>query len=193
MSKVNFQQLKLVASGIRMHGNGFIQLNLPNNSRLHVWPEHPVGQQKVYTGWHNHKFSFNSRVICGTLLHKQFDLVQDNDGKYNLYTAVVRDKEDTELVLYTDQRYSLSNTQQFNMAAGSQYTFNKGMFHESQGVGLTATIMTKTESDDTIKPIVLCPIYQKPDNDFNRYQLSEEVLWENVEKVFNLVGDIYLP
>lgn len=193
MSKVNFEQFKQVATGIRMHGNGFIQLNLPGNARMHIWPEHHVGQQKVYTGWHNHRFSFISRVICGQLLHKQFDVVPDPVGNYQKYQAVIRNEEDTELVPYGGSFYSLENVQQFEMAAGSRYTFHKAKFHESQGHGLTATIMQKIDSDDSIVPIVLCRKGQKPDNDFDRYQIPVDKLWQEVEKVFHIHNEIYLP
>jgi hypothetical protein len=37
----------------RVHGNGFIQLDLPDGKRLHVWDE-DIPRQKVNTSMHDH-------------------------------------------------------------------------------------------------------------------------------------------
>ena len=94
----------------RLHGNGFIQLDLNGKDRLHVW--HPdLPKQEFPTPIHDHKFSFKSHILYGELTHIEYhaDLLlhQENYGKewnpypleqlYHAYNPFVRENEDTIL------------------------------------------------------------------------------------------------
>ena len=190
MKQLTFDDLYFSGNIPRVHGNGFVQLDIPgsNTHRLHIWPEKKLDTQKVYTGIHNHKFSFKSKVLLGKLVHLQYeDLVRDNfNGEWNIYTTVPRDREDKGLVLATSDLFKLVNPQKFEMSAGSEYEFKAGKFHDSYGVGLTATLMNKGDVED-IQVIVTCPKDKEPDNDFNRYQFEEKILWDIIEQVFKII------
>ncbi len=187
MMILNFNDLYHSGITPRVHGNGFIQLDIPSRSafRLHVWPHPQLQAQAVYTGIHNHKFSFKSEILLGTLIHTQFEnLVQDDNGEWKIYKPVPRDREDKGLELASPHLFTLTNPQKFEMSKGSEYEFPYGKFHDSKGKGLTATLIEKTEVNNDTDVIVACPKDTQPDNEFNRYQFDQDVLWSTIEEVF---------
>lgn len=189
--EISFSQLLALGNIPRVHGNGFIQLDLPLGYRLHIWPEEKLDTQKVYTGWHNHRFGFKSTVLVGTLHHIQYGaVIKDNlNGEYQLYKAVVRNKEDTELIISSSGFYKFTDRQSFLLSKGSSYDFLPLKWHESNGIGLTATIMKKTETIDA-EPLVACPKNTKPDNNFQRYQFDVNQLWKFISDVFDEIKSI---
>lgn len=190
---LQFRDVKAYADAEpRVHGNGFIQINLPFENRLHIWPDIPFETQKVYTGIHNHRFSLESRIVLGTLVHKQFDLAQTVDGAYQLYQAIPREGEDTKMELYGTGRFIVQEEQTFLLHKGSSYTFPYGKFHESFGIDLTATVMKKTGSHPKVVPMVACEYGKVPDNDYNRYQITPEQIWPTVERVFKQINHIII-
>jgi len=195
MKIITFNKLYSYGVEVRVHGNGFIQVDIPEtNLRLHVWPRERLETQKVYTGIHNHKFGLKSKILCGKLIHTQFEgLVIADNGDWQMYKTVPRESEDTGLVLASPFYFTLTNPQTFQMCAGSEYEFPAGKFHESRGEGLTATLMQKTSVDESIEVIVLCPKDKKPDYDFHRYQFEQKVLWNIIDDVFNQIGYIEIP
>jgi hypothetical protein len=46
----------------RVHGNGFIQVDLTADTRLHVWGDKRIPRQNVYTPIHDHVFGFESTI-----------------------------------------------------------------------------------------------------------------------------------
>lgn len=190
---ITFFDLFLSGNVPRVHGNGFIQLDVPGSDvhRIHIWPEQKLQTQKVYTGIHNHKFSLKSKVLLGKLIHTQFeDLIEDENGDYKIYKTVPRDREDKGLILASPHLFKFTNPQTFQMTAGSEYEFMYGKFHDSNGSGLTVTLMEKTTVNESIEVIVTCPKHREPDNEFNRYQFSEKVLWPIIEDAFMKIGHI---
>ena len=58
---------------ITLHGLGFIQLQLEGGQRLHVW--HPsLPRRKCYeeSFIHDHRFSFESTVLVGSLVNRVY-------------------------------------------------------------------------------------------------------------------------
>ena len=65
---------RLSVGNPRQHGNGFFQLDLYNEYRLHVWdPAYPL-PQKVATPIHDHRFAFESLVLYGTQKHVTYNI-----------------------------------------------------------------------------------------------------------------------
>lgn len=176
----------------RVHGNGFIQVDLlEKDCRLHIWPEPKLETQKVYTGIHNHNFSFTSKILLGTLLHIEYEGVKQSiSGFHHVYKTIPRDREDKGLILASPHRYNLGKSRWFWLGQGSQYDFEYGKFHDSKGLGLTATLMRKKKVEPLTEVYVLCNYNEVPDNDFNRYQYTPEALWPIIEDVFNKIKEI---
>ena len=187
---LTFKDLLELKTVPRVHGNGFIQIDLPEDRRLHIWPDEKLETQKVYTGIHNHRFSFESQVLLGTLHHTQFRVVQLPGGEYQLYKTIPRDREDKGLSLFSEDYFSLENPQDFYLSVGSRYNFPYRAFHDSRGIGLTATLMRKTFVDEDMEVLVLCPRDKTPDNEFGKYKIPQEKIWPIVKKVFDKIKKI---
>jgi hypothetical protein len=164
----------------RVHGNGFIQLDLSRNKRLHIFGDPIIPRQVVETPIHDHTFNFVSRIISGRLINIWYDLVDDPQGTHFVYQARVRDREDTVLE-NTGRRVKLVERDQKTLVAGETYSMAAGDFHETWTVERTVTIITKDKpslAQGGASPRVLCAADKKPDNDFNRYAEDEAVLWD---------------
>lgn len=184
----------LIASGAepRVHGNGFIQVDIDPKRRLHVW--HPdVPRRRVPTPIHDHVFSFNSYVFQGRLLNVQWDVTYCywQDRTYGVYEPRQAEGHDTKLVS-TGQGVRLFQFESALVGAvgPDTYFMSAGKFHESVPLSPCATIMTKfakTMKEGGGTPRVLVPRGMEPDNDFNRHTFAADRLWDIVGRV---TGDI---
>jgi hypothetical protein len=74
----------------RLHTNGFLKLTLPGsghrdmNLRLHIWNGEDVPDASE-TDAHNHRWSFASRVLTGSLVHFRLLAESIRDGEYRHY------------------------------------------------------------------------------------------------------------
>jgi hypothetical protein len=164
----------------RVHGNGFVQLDLTPSRRLHVWGDPRVPRQSVPSTIHDHTFSFRSVVYRGQLAHRVIGLYSDAKGAYSMYYAVTNHGEDTRLVK-TRERYDAIITREHLLKEGSTYSFRAGEFHETVAPWLCVTVIDKdgpTLSQGGPNPNVLVPFGLEPDNNFDRYQTDDDLLWQ---------------
>lgn len=173
----------------RLHGNGFIQLDIIDNFRLHVWPEVQLQAQDTYTPWHDHTFGFISHILCGYLIHTHYKILpNDLLGNYNLYEAVPELGSSNTKLIQTPGRFDLVQRNRDVRKRGGYYNFPAGEFHTSEGIGLTATLMEKTtQADSSLRSRVLCWGGNIPDNSFDRHSIKESVLWNEIRKVFDKI------
>jgi len=167
----------------RVHGNGFIQLEITDRTRIHVWPykDDRLKVQQTYTGIHSHRFSFTSLILQGALLHKRYEFILGGSGKYRLW---VPDKK--EGLAPTEIYGDLKPTGQVLHRAGDVYTMEAGEIHEAEPYdGPAVTFMTKIPSGwEVYPPVIVILKDEKPDNDFDR-DLSNDpkVLWEIIKEL----------
>lgn len=175
------------ACPIRIHGNGFIQIDVDTYSRLHIW-SNSFPKQKVWTGIHDHRFSFFSTCIFGDgILNKNY--FENNDDQlsgpqpdYKVYVAKPRKGEDTELVFsgVVIPGYKLWVVK-LPVPMGRSYSLPSGYLHETLlefPEALAVTHMTKYDIKSLTEPRVLCPVDREPDNSFDRHRWSDEEVWE---------------
>src|SRR3546814_5268128 len=81
----------------RVHGNGFIQLDLTERGRLHIWGDPRIPRQKTATPIHDHVFGFESTVVVGRLVNLVFSIVYCESGGFEVYAPSIREGEDTVL------------------------------------------------------------------------------------------------
>lgn len=100
-----FRQRAIEASAInppRVHGNGFIQLDLDETMRLNVWGHPEIPHQSQTSKIHDHRFSFISHVIIGALTNIEYRINYDQtafrSAPFDIYRPVPRQGQDTELV-----------------------------------------------------------------------------------------------
>ena len=184
------KDLKDRETPIRIHGNGFIQIDVAKNARIHIWSPR-IPHQLIYTGIHDHRFDFFSTVLWGDGLHHKIFLPLSEPEhaiglSYDMYVAVERQGEDTLLVpankvVYDRNYWKVTE----DIYPGHSYRFKKGIFHETLPIqinedgelGCAITYMVKTDSDKKYRPRVLCPSEFVPDNEFNRLQFSVGHCW----------------
>lgn len=179
---------------ITLHGLGFIQVILGGNQRLHVWhPDLPKRKCFEHSSIHDHRFSFTSQVLVGEQINVRYR-VTDSTRMQNISRAV-----GMEYIAYKHEGARLPtgsrpwtpslllkleeiNTQ--IIPAGHLYDMQKYELHKTipGGDGRVATLMTKTE-EGSFGAHSLCKIGVEPDVEFDRYQLSENELWEYVKSV----------
>lgn len=182
---ITFDEIRKQGSGIRVHGNGFIQIDLPDNKRVNVWGHPAIPRQNVATQLHDHRFDFYSFVLRGAMCNATYQAYPARalPVTYDVYTPQVREGEDTVLVPLGDP-VRLTPYHAQVVPAGESYRLPAGMVHETFVNQPTATLMLKGD----VRPIpvrVFCPIGKKPDNDFVRHRvLADASLWEIVRDVF---------
>jgi hypothetical protein len=186
MLKIPLQKLRDEGLVPRVHGNGFMQLDLDANKRLNIWGHPDLPRQKVDTSIHDHRFGFISKVIVGELIQTSYDVSVFSTPTHQVFTPVVREGEDTVLAATPEllQPYILD---QRIVHAGQEYQMPPRAFHTSKARIPTATLLIKTlmRSADPVR--VLVPIGRLPDNDFNRNAFDADTLWRIAAEV---LGDL---
>lgn len=173
----------------RVHGNGFIQLDLTRRRRLHVWGDPRIPRQSIPSTIHDHTFSFTSVVFGGQLVHRCIDLIEDPNGAYEMYQAVCNHGEDTRLVK-SSSRFNATVTAEHLLRIGETYQFEARRFHETIAPWLCVTVIDKdgpTLAQGGPNPNVLVPTGWQPDNTFDRYQVAAEHLWKIIHDALSTV------
>lgn len=177
----------------RVHGNGFLQLDLneDGSKRLHIWDD-ALPRQSTKSSIHDHVFELKSHIICGRLIHVEFQaetVLGKSSDLYNVYKAERVEGSNNTILGWTGQTVRLNETRRFLFTAGSTYNFPEYELHDSYHEGFTATIMKKIDAPgDYGRPRVLVPYGQEPDNDFDREGFDPEELWPFVKKACDIYG-----
>lgn len=187
--RLNYTNLINSGRQPRVHGNGFIQLDLNETGtcRLHVW-HNDIPRQNVPTPIHDHVFALHSTVLCGTLIHEELLPANNYFGTHRVYRAE-QEKDTQNTILVPDEGLiSLYVTQRLILGAGSIYTFDAGKLHQTDHRGLTATIMEKIKAPEGYgRPRVLVPVGQEPDNEFRRDNHDPETLWPFIKEALKKI------
>ncbi len=182
MNIPTYEELRDSGVKPRVHGNGFLQLDLPDGRRFHVWDE-TLPRQKTRSSIHDHAFGFDSTVICGKLRHIEYAVIHKPKGFYDICKPQRRPgTEDTKLQP-TGERVNVVVKEILDVFAGQSYHFGPLLFHDTICENFTATVLTKYRRIN-IEPRVLVPHGMNPDNDFDRDAFDPELLWVFVKKVY---------
>jgi hypothetical protein len=162
-------------SAPRIHGNGFIQIDLDERRRLHVW-DHRIPRQSRDSSIHDHAFSFRSACVMGTLVNIVMEPIADprrfgQEPTHRIYeVARVPGSEEDSLQPsdgWDPVRFDAAYTQIIN--AGEEYSLGAHEFHVSLHLGTTVTIMRR---DPAYRgggvAQVACRIGEEPDNSWVR-------------------------
>lgn len=163
----------------RVHGNGFIQLDLSPTRRVNIWGDPRIPRLITPSTIHNHTFSFNSTIYKGQFVHRQICIVPATRGAYGIYEAETRRGEDTRLAAVVG-RWNATIERECVFRAGERYFFEKNWFHETLAPWPCVTVIEKETAtlNSRHNPKVLVPFGHEPDNTFDRYQTPPELLWQ---------------
>jgi hypothetical protein len=165
----------------RVHPNGFIQLDLPDRHRLHVWPKQPIRAQKTRHTIHDHAFDMTSRVLRGSLVNLVYrEMLGDS---FTVYKASHGMGEETTLVT-SGRKCGLWPEMSKSVAVGTseEYSMEREVLHDSLPVGLTVTIMKKTMDYPRLTPRIMVPKGVEPDNEFQRERYLQADLWAIIDE-----------
>jgi hypothetical protein len=211
---VRIEELRAKGRQPRVHGNGFIQLDLNDEGtrRLHVWHD-DIPRQEIPTPIHDHVFALRSKVIAGTLIHEELETIEtaSNAATHRVFRAQQEPGTQNTILVPDEGVVELAVGQRLVLGAGSVYTFPAWKLHQTDYRGTTATIMDKVESSlqytmehdgmcndytgcnsgcqwvpEYGRPRVLVPIGAEPDNNFRRDAHDPETLWPFIERALEL-------
>jgi hypothetical protein len=166
----------------RVHGNGFVQLDLTDKFRLNIWGHCDIPRQKIGTQIHDHRFAFRSRVLLGQLGNLRWRYTQTSRfGSHEIYHARPRVGEDTELIPTGDCVDLFNDGKPEVYGPGDTYFMNIAELHESVVMGLAVTLIEKINVAPQHEPRIFVERGKQPDNDFVRHEaLPEDKLWQIV-------------
>ena len=184
--QITYPLLKEVGKGIRVHGNGFIQIDMGYCQRVHVWGFEEIPRQQVSTQIHNHRFDFKSTLLSGRLENRRysvFRVLTHDPGYYHLYYASATKGEETKLVRSEGGEivHPVCDDTQI-LYPSMTYRMDHLEYHESVPHELSMTLITKTAVYGPAQPGVLVPIGSEPGNDFKRSGRDEDELWAIVKQ-----------
>lgn len=176
----------------RVHGNGFIQVDLDEEFRLHVWGHPSIPRQSVYTPIHDHQFEFKSIVLKGLLLNEVFEWWPWRGGSFKVYQAQATGPANT-LLRDTGERghlvlahYHLLEGVEAGGLGPTTYEMRPGQIHNSTALVPTVTVIRKqgkTLSQGGPPSRVFVPEGREPDNTFDRESHSPFFLWNIISEV----------
>ncbi len=185
--KKDFAALRATCERPRVHGNGFIQLDLDNATRLHIWGHLDIPRQKVRSPIHDHVFSFTSTILVGRMVN--IDYVPLPGFDYRVHVPEVREGEDTILRPTRTLTSPHPNRTCLIEEGTSRKTYKMPafVFHETLTDGPSATVifkdgLTQAQGGSGL-PRVLVPTDLEPDNEFNRYDADPDLLWSIIKEV----------
>ena len=164
----------------RTHENGFIQIDLPDRWRLHVWPEaRRIKKQATDSPIHDHVWAFQSWILLGNLVDTLYDprLSFVAGGPFQLYD-VVNGKLDARPSWSADPKALAGH----HLKAGSSYSMPAGVFHETTWSGLAVSLMHREQQvPGSVR--VLGRWGEPPDNAFDRATANpQSLLWDIVDE-----------
>lgn len=174
----------------RVHPNGFIQVDLDEANRLHVWHPNLPFRQKTFHPVHNHIFGFESHVYSGRLVNVSYEPTEHDEGTHAMWHAECIGGSETVLRRAPDGvRHDLLALYAFAVQPGEGYQFLAGDFHETMANEPTLTIMTKvmpkadmTTGANCQGASIMVPVGVEPDNDFRRDAFSIPELWKLIKE-----------
>lgn len=168
------------AETISMHGLGFIQIKLMGNQRLHVWHPHlPRRKCFEHSAIHNHRFSFNSVVLKGVQKNVRADLVLHPEGTHTIISHDGPRSEKGGRLSFPVGTCNVIEREEESYAPGCAYHMPALEYHHTPNSGIVITLLTKlVEGNIHANSVIRRP--HDFDQDFDRFQLTPQELWEIV-------------
>jgi len=182
---MDYQYLRSLGNEPRLHPNGFIQLDIDDRTRLHVWTEKPLTEHISKNRIHDHVFDFRSTVICGSVIDTKYQLRQSPKGRYEVFDVIpyVIDNRAGSPERSCSDRFDLLPRDKRKFVAGEQYALKADEIHETTPCGLTATIISYKVRKSKRVARIFRPDDQRTPKFFDRKTVSSRILWHEIKLV----------
>lgn len=171
---------------LRVHGNGFIQMDLPDGRRLDIWGHPDIPRQASATPIHDHSFGFTSECLVGQIVNVEYHLSASRIAPwdYEVLAPVTRHGADT--VLERTHETGILRVQSAEVVLeGESYEMYPWVLHGTFVNEPTATVITREKSDEERQVRVLLRRGREPDNRFTRYDVDPARLLAIVREVLS--------
>lgn len=170
---------------ISLHGLGFIQLVLGNDQRMHIWhPDLPRRNCYEHSAVHNHRFSFISRVLKGTQINQRCDIeiVKPETGSHLLISHNGPRSDKGGRLSYPVADINIHYKEKEYYEPGQEYIISMFEYHHTPCKDIVITIIKKIQTSQSIHAYSTCERGIDFHYDFNRFQLTPEVLFYYVRE-----------
>jgi len=170
----------------RFHGNGFIQLQIAPDTRIHLWhADFPMmPNQNAYI--HDHVWPLWSRVLLGRLTNRTYRLCSGIAAQGKGVDAYYVGNDGPQDTPY-DLDAPIFKTGEQRLYEGSAYYLPRFALHSSHRMDQNPvmTIMRKGVVEGNAKATIICPNGEKPYDAFQPETVfPEESLWGCLDNVF---------
>ena len=177
----NFEAIK---GGITLHGSGFIQVVLPNNTRMHVWhPGLPRTTHSPHGHFHNHRFSFKATVLKGNQVNQRCDIIPRLEGTHTLISHDGDRLPSGARESYPVGQANVVLRSKEMISPGQSYYTPELEYHHTPNQGFVITLMEKL-SEGTIHASSVIEKGYAFDDTFDRFQFTPAELWQFVAEAF---------
>lgn len=186
---ITFAHLQEIGTDPRVHGNGFIQVNVFDNERINFFGHPAIPRQSVASPVHSHRFGFWSEVFRGRLVNARyyFNEIGPDGHTHRAYRlGRVEGEENTSLIATKRTGalmcFDVQLIQPTAFGSGT-YRISAGAYHETFANEPTITHQRKMPNTD-LDPLVFVPYGREPSNEWTRKELSEKQIWEIIEDCY---------
>lgn len=161
-----------------VHGNGFLQVDVTEKRRLHIWHD-SIPRQVVPSLYHDHRFDFESTILRGELINIKLDVLPGGD--YYMYRPETQriPNVDGKLRRLGEGDHSVQIRSFEAHTKETSYFMRAGIFHHIVAIGTTVTCMTILDKYEDHIPRVLCHKNLEPDNAFSRVSAVDDTfVWD---------------
>jgi len=175
----------------RFHGNGFTQLYLDPETRLHVWHPNLQPIRDHNASIHTHRYDVFSTIYAGKLWHRTYNILTDApEEEHDVRVIQLDGASDAHKTpeIETGLTGKLEVRHEYWFTKGSSYTFRKDLFHSSDatpedGEPIVTIFERQNKNPDGQWAKVLCGIKDEvATHAFDPEQQPEQdALWEAMQ------------
>jgi len=179
----NPSSIESIAQQSYRHQNGFFKLPLMTKKgekfRLHVYRIGAKADENI----HNHRWDFESKVLCGSLPMHLYDIVEGNSHRLHTYRRKGR--------LYTIEylrRIGLIESSLINIRAGKKYLMQNHIYHKIATVKeLTITYMITRKTVQETCDLINVENMSSTGEGIDEPPLSVQQVKENLELILEKI------
>lgn len=178
------KDFKDIGAVISLHGLGFLQITLPNKTRMHVWhPDLPRRKCFKQSSIHNHRFSFECIVLKGVQKNRIWDMEIDPTGEYDIISHNGARTEKGNRLSFVAGHCNMIPQDIKEYHPGASYFMYQGVYHDTPNEGVVITLMTKFNEGVVHANSIIKRGYTF-DQEFDRFQMSDNDMWDIVRLAF---------